>query len=350
MTAQVVRMPNGSKVTVRSGVLRGAGPQGPMGPQGLQGPKGDTGLQGPPGTVNALRTVYSSSDGVATSSDKWYDVGLDVTATNDLMVASVDRFGLQFAQLGMYLIAGIARFEQRTGTEAGGSSSGSRRLQFVDATGVRLNDECQWAVAAAPSEPTIMLMFAVVEPDPSKKYKLQAQSDDTAGITLSTRMLTVVRVGSGPQGVAGPAGPVGSTGPQGPTGPTGSAGTGYATGDALIGGTDSTLDPGGTPRTTADQALRVPAGTQRPNVPYFISRLAQDLEPLLVARYASGTDRTAKRATRGAGEITVLSDTGVPNFREKNGNDNLLARVIVSAATPPSGSGQAAPGVLWVQT
>jgi hypothetical protein len=349
-STQVTRLANGGSVSVRTGILRGSGPQGPMGPQGPAGTKGDKGDAGPAGSISALRSVLSSTSGVATSSDQWYPIGLPQTGVNDVLVPTADQFGIQFKETGLYIGFVVARFEQRTGTEAGGSSSGSRRLRFVDASGVRPNDECQWAGAASPSEPTIALMLFHIEPDPSQKYQLQAQSDDSSGITLSNRSMTFIRVGSGPQGVDGPPGPVGATGPQGPQGATGSAGTGYTTADALIGGTDSTLDPTGTVRTTADQGLRVPSGAQKPSVPYFLERLAKDLEPLIVSRYTSATDRNTRRATRTSGEITYLGDTGSLHFREKSGVDNLLARVFTSASAPPTGAGQAAPGVLWIQT
>jgi len=50
MASQVVRVGNGGTLTVRTGVIRGAGPIGPPGPLGPAGPQGDPGIPGgPPG-------------------------------------------------------------------------------------------------------------------------------------------------------------------------------------------------------------------------------------------------------------------------------------------------------------
>lgn len=353
-TTQVVKVPSGGTVAVRSGLLRGAGPQGPMGPQGAKGDQGVVGVTGPPGTINDIRSDLSSTAAVATSSDKWYPAAFDAIGThNDVLVPSVDGLNLQFKEAGSYVLVVIARFETTHGASSGGTSSGARKLHFVDASGNELNNSYV-SVAAAGNEPTIAMLINVVSPDPSKFYHLEAQSRDDIGVTLGNRTLTLIRVGSGPKGDAGPIGPVGSTGPQGAQGVAGSAGSGYAQYNLVAGGADTTVAPAGVAYlTTADQGIRYPNGLQLPATPYFMSRALQDLENRLVSRYTSAADRSTRRPTvnRVNGEVTYLDDTGSLQFREKiGGSDNNIARVIVSSTTPPSGGGQAAPGVLWIQT
>lgn len=347
---QVVKVPSGGTLAVREGILRGAGPQGPMGPQGPAGQQGITGLQGPPGEVNQLKTQLSSSSAVATSFDHWYPMTLDTQVNNDLLV-STDGLNLQFTQAMDVLMVVIARFDTTHAPSDGGTAGGSRQLRFVDA-GANVVNNSEVHVEAASNEPTFMMLFNVITVDPSKFYHLEGLSRDDIGVTCSSRWATFYQIGAGPQGPQGPVGPVGSTGPQGATGATGSAGSGYASFNVVATGSpDTTLAPSGvTYITSADQGLRTPTGTDLPSTPYFLSRLAKDIEPLLVSRYASSTDRSTKRPTRVFGEITTLNSTGAPYFREQSGNDNAIARVVTSSSAPPSGSGQAAPGVIWFQT
>lgn len=345
----VVRTPTGGSVTVKQGILRGVGPQGPVGPQGIKGEKGLTGPTGPPGAINDLNSYLVSTSTAPTSSDHWYDMAISQSAQNDLLVASTDPYGIQFKEAGTYLGVVIARWEPSAGSGSGGTASGSRSLRIADAGGNQLNDAAI-TVAAATSEPTIVVMPVLISPNPVSLYKLQGQSDDPVGAcSVTYRAAWFVRVGAGPAGVAGPQGPAGQQGPQGQQGPTGNAGTGYSTGNALIGGGDSTANPGGTALATNDQGLHYPSGTQQPNIPYWMSRLAQDLEPLVVARYANATQRTTKRGSRSGGEITYLQDSGALMHQEIGGGDLSILRGFVSSSTPPSGAGAAAPGVLWIQ-
>lgn len=348
---QVVVVPNGGTVRVTSGTLRGAGPQGPIGPQGPAGLQGPAGVQGPAGAINALMTRISSTSSVATSFDKWYPMALDTRGEDDLLVSGADPLNLQFESAMTVLMVGVVKWETTHSPSDGGTAAGARELRFVDASGAVLNN-AEFHVEAAHNEPTMQVVVAVLQPDPSKFYHLEGISRDDIGVNCTGRWFTFCQIGAGPVGPSGPIGPVGSTGPQGPTGPAGSAGSGYSSFNAVAAGSpDTTLAPSGVSYlTTSDQGLRTPTGTEAPNTPYFFTRLAQDLEPLLVARYASSADRGAKRGTRHPGEITYLGDTGKLQFRELvGGADNDIARVIVSSSAPPSGSGQAAPGVIWIQ-
>lgn len=347
----VTRLPNGGSVQVKSGILRGVGPQGPLGPQGLTGPAGPIGPQGPAGVINDLQTFLTDSSAVPTGGGEWTDVAIlqPDGARNDLLVPTADGYNIQFTQTGSYIGVLVTRFEPAIIADDVDTSTGTRAVRLVDLAGHQFGD-AYCSLAAATTEPTILIMPVVLSPDPSKSYKLQAMSDDTLGVNLTYRSLTIVRIGAGPAGSVGPRGPLGLTGAQGPQGATGNAGTGYTSFDGVVGMDDSTAAPSGTLRTTSEQGLHVPDGDQLPSVPYFLDRLATDLEPLLVARFASVADRTAKRAVRHSGEITVLGDSGVPQFHELNGSDVTLARVIQSSSAPPSGPGQAAPGVIWIQT
>lgn len=350
---QVVPVGNGGTIAVRTGVLRGAGPQGPMGPQGLQGNPGPPGAQGPQGAINALMTKIDSTASVSTSYDKWYPMTMDSRGQDDLLVPGVDGLNLQFKNAINVLMVMVARFETTHAPSDGGTAAGGRMVHLVDASGAMLNNATVH-VEAAHNEPTWLLLIAVIQPDPSKFYHFEGKSRDDIGVNCTERHVTFVQIGAGPPGPVGPPGAVGSTGPQGATGPAGSAGSGYGSYNAVATGTpDTTIAPGGvTYLTTADQGIRTPSGTDLPATPYFLQRAVQDLEPLLVARYASVADRTSKRpnAGRHAGEVTYLDDSGSLQYREKvGGADNNIARLIVSASTPPSGAGQAAPGVIWAQ-
>lgn len=348
-------MRSGDTVQVRTGALQGAGPQGPIGPQGPSGNTGPMGPQGPVGSFTSLRTDLADTSAVAVAADHWYPASFGTAPTqNDCLVvpAPWDGLNLQWKASGDYLVIVNGLFEPVSGVgDAGTDVSGTRRMRIVDSSGVVLG-KLQVKAAAAEYGQTQVIMADVVRPDASKKYHLEVQAADTAGVTFDTRSMTIIQVGAGPAGPAGPQGPVGATGPQGPTGATGSAGGGYSSYNALIGGGDSSAAPGGTTLTTADQALHYPGPTQTPSTPYFSKTLANDVEKLVVARYASLADLNAKRPAggRAAGEFTYLGDTGTPQFRDRDGTDRMVARVVQSSATPPSGAGAAPPGVIWIQT
>ena len=348
---QVVKVPNGGTIAVRTGLLRGAGPQGPMGPQGPAGPQGVGGIQGPAGQINALLTRLTSSAAVATSSDKWYPVTMDTRGQDDLLVPGNDGLNLQFQSAITCLLVAVVQFETTHAPSSGGVAGGARRLRWVDASGSVLNGT-QFAVEAAHNEPTIAVMMNVISPDPSRFYHLEAQSRDDLGVTVTNRYVTLIQVGAGPPGPLGPPGPVGSTGPQGATGAAGSASSGYGTYNAISAGSpDTTVAPANVAYlTSADQGLRTPTGTTSPFTPYYLQRLALDIEPKLVSRYSTSAARSAARASRQPGEITYLNSTGAIYHRELNSTDLAIARVVQSSSAPPSGSGQASPGVIWIQT
>ena len=63
-----VRLASGGTLQVRTGVLRGAGPQGPVGPVGPQGPTGATGPTGPAGSVGDASSTASLTTDQSTTS------------------------------------------------------------------------------------------------------------------------------------------------------------------------------------------------------------------------------------------------------------------------------------------
>lgn len=349
MSSSIVKVPNGGTVQVRTGVLRGAGPQGPMGPSGPAGAAGPAGPVGPAGAINDVQGHLTSTAAVAVGGEnQWYTLPFETSVITDVFSSTgVNGVGFIYKETGYYALVIRVRFEPRAGTDGGTAvAGGSRRIRVVDQAG---NVVHEMSAAAAPTEPTILNLVTIAQPNSTYAYTVQAYSDDSAGVNVTSRSLKIGRFGSGPAGVAGPAGPVGLTGPVGPQGPAGNAGAGYASFDAVNGGTDSTADPGTATFATADQGLIAPLGGSAPRTPWYIRRALTSLERLLVGVFASAADRTAKRAARNAGEVTYLSDTGQLQLREKAGVDYDVARVVLSHNAPPAGAGQAAPGVIWAQ-
>jgi hypothetical protein len=337
---QVVRMPSGGTLSVRSGILRGAGPAGPQGPAGPRGERGLQGEAGPPGSINDYAGHLRSSAPSVVSDDQWYVLPLEELVTGDVVEAAGD-YAFSPLESGRYLVAAVVVFD----AVVGGSTTGSRSVRLVNQANSPLGTE--WEVPATVDGRTVVELVVTEELNPSFNYSLQAMATDTSGVTSSLRDVRLTRIGAGPPGPVGPKGPVGSTGPAGPQGPAGEAAGGFSTFNAVIGGGDSTAEA--TALATADQALPYPEGTISPRVPYFLRALATSLERRLVSRFASAADRDAWRATRNVGEIYVLTDTGVPYYREANGTEAPIARVTLSTSAAPTGAGQAAPGALWIQ-
>ena len=352
--SSVLRAPNGSKVQVRTGVMRGVGPQGPIGPQGPAGAAGPAGPTGPPGTVNDVNTNTQSLAAVGVADDNWYDAAVGgLSPINNQVLSFIDDYQFQFKDPnGAYLVIVNTRYQPTHGTGVTGTSTGTRRCRIADAGGTQLGRLID-SIAAAPFGETAFAIADIIRnPDPSKIYKVQLRSHDDIATTNDLRNLQVIRIGSGPAGIAGPIGPAGATGPQGPTGPTGSAGGGYTTYNALIGGGDSSAAPpygsGSDWVRTTDQGIAYPRPNELPSTPFFLKRSLNDLEPKLVRRYTNSADRSAKRAAA-AGDVTYLGDTGQLQHREKSGTDLDIARVHVDSVAAPAGTGVAAPGALWVQ-
>lgn len=343
-TAQVVRTRSGQSLTVRQGIIRGAGPAGPEGRPGPRGLTGEPGPQGPPGVVNDIRGVLTSTSRVATSDDSWYQVVMENVTVSDALATAPNPYSFRVKETGTYMVQFTSEFDGVANTLDGAT----RTVRIVDQGDVELGSA---TVVAAPGAgvPTTVDFAFIEQLSPSSTYRILAQSNDNTGVNIGDRRLVVLRVGSGPAGVAGPRGPVGTTGPPGPQGPPGAASAGFATYDAIL-GTGQNSETAVTPvNVTADQGVPYPDGLSKPSTPFFLKSLVDFLEKRIIARYASIADRNTRRATRSHGEIYTLLDTGRPIFVEKNGTEVVIARVIYSGSIPPSGANQAAPGMLWVQ-
>lgn len=343
MSSQVVRLRNGESIVVRTGVLRGAGPMGPLGPRGVIGPAGPIGVKGDPGQVSDKALHLSSSSSISVSFDQWYDAPLEdiVEDVGVLKTPRPDVYSFSVIESGRYLVTMEITF-----AKPAANASGSRRVRLVDQAGIPMILE---AVDAALNEDTVVNVSYLVKLDPGRSYKLQLQARDASAVASTMRRIALERVGSGPQGIAGPLGPAGQTGPAGQVGAPGSSGTGYASFNALAGVADTELNPGGVQDLSTDQGLPTPDGTQKPYLPYFLRQLVLGIESRVVARYASAADRNTRRPTLVAGQVFVLQDTGVPYIVDKDLSLKVLARVVVTTSVPPTGAGAGTPGTIWAQ-
>ena len=91
---------------------------------------------------------------------------------------------------------------------------------------------------------------------------------------------------------------------------------------------------GSTDLSTTDQAFPYPDPATKPAVPYFFKKLAEKAEKFVVARFASSTDRTSKRATQTAGEVTYLQDTYGLYVYDGGGTNRPIAQVRYGTADP----------------
>jgi hypothetical protein len=308
----VIRVRSGDVVQVRTGVLRGIGPEGPVGPIGPQGPPGEQGLKGDTGMIGDLYSTLSSTAQVATGST-WTDLSYQTVVHNEILTI-VDTFTFKFKEAGTYLLTAETQFNE---TAVGGTSTGARGVQLLNSS--TATTQAIATADAVVNGATVLTLSQQVEVTSTlHTYKMQAFSKDGAAVNVSTRSIKLIRVGSGPAGVQGPPGPIGVQGSQGPAGPIGNAGSGFTTFDAVMptdqNGNTTKLpsedNPGGTANATADQAVPYPDGTQRPAAPYFFKTMAEYLEKRILARFASSADRTTKRGTRAVGEATWLADSG----------------------------------------
>jgi len=91
---------------------------------------------------------------------------------------------------------------------------------------------CRVAAPAVGDEPTYVSFSWPVRLDSGEVLNVYARHGDDLSVNISAGAISLIRIGSGPQGAVGPAGPqgpVGPAGPQGPQGPAGSAGGTYTT-------------------------------------------------------------------------------------------------------------------------
>lgn len=231
MSSQVLKISSGEVIQVRTGVIQGIGPQGPIGPSGGQGEAGPQGPQGVPGPQGQVSEFSLEANALSTSiaSDLTGTLATFSSVVRDEVLGVVSGTTFQLAPgawQGMVYIT----FSKQSGVNA----TGSRR---VSAT-YKGNWVASLCIAAAPTYPSgLTLPFSVLSTSSTDQIQFTVQQDE--GVTLQYNgRLWISRTGPGPQGVAGPQGslgPIGPPGPQGPTGPAGTIGTNNTT-FAAIGG------------------------------------------------------------------------------------------------------------------
>lgn len=242
MSSQVVRLTTGDVIQVRTGVIQGIGPQGPVGPtgpQGSTGPDGVQGLTGPPGSILNYSTAVSSAP-VALAA---------TTVTNNVMTTYAL---MTFATVGhddLAAVKSVTNFQFVPGADYGGqvtikflkqasvNGSGNRGVRAMYAGNVLNEAELP---ACLLINTTITLAFAFRCTSGTDVLTITMAQTDTVSLTV-TGNLWVSETGpgpAGPQGIQGIQGSVGAIGPQGPIGPAGSIATNTTT-YATLGGDDS---------------------------------------------------------------------------------------------------------------
>lgn len=223
--SQVVRLESGGMIQIRTGVIQGIGPSGPVGatgPQGETGPTGPQGVAGPTGSVAefssnftatsqslAATTITSGAPTAFTNitfgTVNWDDLSTQQSTTNFTFTAGADYnvvFELYFPK-------------------PSGSGTGFRAIQAV-------YNSVVMATVAVPANTGIytQLSLPVIIRSTSGSHVLNFKAAHNEVSSLSvTGKLQISRTGpgvQGDQGTQGIAGPQGDQGIQGPAGPAGS--------------------------------------------------------------------------------------------------------------------------------
>src|SRR5881394_3493187 len=120
--AQIVRINSGDVATIRTGILRGAGPQGEIGPPGPQGPPGPGGPPGPMGQIDEFYSELSDTSSIGTTSAGWTVLPLATVGVNDVLSSPVGPAFFSYLAAGSYGIFASFQFNEK----AGGGSTGAR--------------------------------------------------------------------------------------------------------------------------------------------------------------------------------------------------------------------------------
>jgi hypothetical protein len=338
-----VRLASGGTLQVRTGVLRGAGPQGPIGPTGPQGPTGATGPEGPAGSVgDASGTALLTTDQSVTSATSPKTLTFDSNAAdgssaNPLNWAA-NHYDFNVTITGAYTATIAVTFLTAA------TASGTRRVGLYK-QGSSTPDFFVEIPAKTNGASTTVVLPIATRLLSTQIYNVRVGTDGSAD-TVTDAAFRLVRAGIGNTGPTGPTGPTGATGPQGPTGPAGSSNSGYTTFELLTNGGSADVDPAdGT--VTTDQGIPYPLKTGKPRLPYWLKVLAEFVERRVVARYTDSTDLNTKRATKYAGEMYFLEDDDSLWVRGDTSHFPV-AQLRVSASAAPS-SGTYPQGTLWVQ-
>lgn len=211
--ANIIRLVNGGKIQVRTGVLQGvgpAGPDGPVGPQGPDGPTGPQGEQGPIGQILQIQTEARVSGNTVVTAETDTMVAFGSVSHDDLgMATSSVLFTTQDA--GDYLFTIWVGFEE----------TNSFDLTLVSDSVV---------IAASSHEGKYGAMSYAYRAESAQQFRVYVRALDDDSV--SSGAISITRTGSGPvgpQGNQGIQGVQGVQGAPGPQGPAGNASAGFAT-------------------------------------------------------------------------------------------------------------------------
>lgn len=219
--ANVIRLVNGGQIQVRTGVIQGIGPQGPVGPSGAQGPDGEQGPQGVPGPIGQIlklgcKTVVSSNNPIAANTDTAIAFGLP--SYDDWQGFQGSNSVVTLPEVGDYMISCWLKFDAVAGATL-------RDIWFLSGGSIVARSS-RTALASTDMYCNLTHPFRVVDGAAPATFTVLVRSGTATGISLG--QLTVSRIGSGPQGAVGPQGLTGATGAQGSKGNDGPAGTANA--------------------------------------------------------------------------------------------------------------------------
>lgn len=241
MSSQVVRLTTGDVIQVRTGVIQGIGPQGPVGPTGPKGDTGAVGPQGAPGPAGSL-LAYSTlvlataqpiaSAGVTSNVMNGYTAMAFATVDHDDLSAAKSTTNFSFLAGADFLLTTHVMFYKQTSVN--GSGSRSIRL-YKNAVVVSEVTVPASTLVHTSAEMTMGVRSTSV----TDVYQIRVAHNDTAALSVDGNMW-INQIGPGPkgdQGLQGIQGSVGQIGPQGPIGPSGSIATNTTT-YASLGGDD----------------------------------------------------------------------------------------------------------------
>lgn len=227
----VLKLTNGSTLQVRTGVLAGVGPSGPRGVVGAQGPDGPPGPVGETGPIGQIlqmmaRATVSASFTVNPGEDTFVPFG---SINYDDMSIFSSSTNMVLAEQSDYLFSAWVCYELPAGEPAG-----YRMLKLVSSINGLI--AVKSVVPISGAQTFLDLSFPYRSTQAGEIMRIVVFHNDFAH-NVSAGAVAVNRIGSGPQGIAGPVGPRGLTGAQGqvgPQGPAGNAGSGFATYDDLL--------------------------------------------------------------------------------------------------------------------
>lgn len=240
MSSNVTRLESGGMIQIRTGVVQGIGPQGPVGatgPQGEVGPQGTQGVPGPTGGVEQVSSQFTaSSQAVALSTvtsnfpTTYTNVAFG-TVVRDELSAQSSTVNFVFSPGADYALYAQIRFYK----QAAVNGTGYRAIQAVY-NSVVIAEEI---VPANFLVDTVLRMpFAFRSVSGTDVLNIKVSHNDTASLNV-TGSLWINQTGPGAQGIQGIQGiqgPQGDVGPQGPIGPSG----------AIVNNTTTIADIGGT--------------------------------------------------------------------------------------------------------